>query len=55
MGRISTSPRNVIGTNGPDMLSLGELGWISSAFANLVLLGVLKRRRLVGVSGTCTN
>jgi len=34
--------------------SLGELGW-SSALASLVLLDVLGRGKLVGVSGTCTN
>ena len=53
MGRISTSSRYVIDIIGTEPLSLG--GGISSALASSVLLDVLGRRKLVGVSGTCTN
>ena len=43
MGRISASPRYGIDITGPDPLSLGELGGISSALASSVLLNVLGR------------
>ena len=38
-----------------DLLSLGELGEEFSDLASLVLLDVLGRCKLVGVSGSCTN
>ena len=43
MERISTSRRYVIDINGPDSVSLGDLGGISSALVSSVLLGVLGR------------
>ena len=51
MGRISKCRRCVIDVTGLDLLSLGELGG-PSALASLVLLDVLGRWKLVGVSGT---
>ena len=43
MGRIITSSRYVIDIIGTDLLSLGELGGISSSLASSVLLDVLGR------------
>ena len=54
-GEICTSPRYLIDIIGIDPLSLGELGGISSALVSSVLLDVLGRWKLVGVSGTCTK
>ena len=54
MGRIRTSPRYVVNTTGLNQLSLGELGR-SSALASLVLLDVVGRWKLVGLSGTGSN
>ena len=57
MGRISTSSKYVIDIIGTDLLSYGELGegGISCSLASSVLLDVLGRCKLIGVSGTCTN
>ena len=56
MGRIGTSSRYVIDIVGTDSLYLGKFGGgVSSTLASSVLLDVLGRWKLAGVSGTCTN
>ena len=55
MGRISKCRRYVIDVTVLDPLSLEELGMGFSALASMVLLDVLGRRKLVGVSGSCRN
>ena len=53
--RISKCPWYVIEGTVLDSLSLGELGGGFRDLASLVLLDVLGRWKLVGVSGSCTN
>ena len=54
MGRISKCLRYVIDVTGLDPLSLGDIEG-SGALVSSVLLDVLGRCQLVGVSGTGTN
>ena len=56
VGRISKCRRYVIDVTGEDPLSWKELrGGGSSALVSSVLLDVLGRCQLVGVSENCTN